>query len=170
MRKDVINTKDLEQHHLDSLDAYIDTLDKSRKEESLIPTLYKAQNLFGYLPHNLQWYIAQKLNLPSAHVNGVVSFYSFFSEKPLGKYTVSVCMGTACFVKGADKVLDRILKKTQTEPNEMSEDGKFTVKDVRCIGACGLAPVVTVNEKVYGNISAQQMEEIISQYQEEDND
>ncbi len=164
MKETVTDIKDLDKELLGKLDEHIATLDLTRKEESLIPTLYKAQELFGYLPHNLQWHIARQLDLPSAHVNGVVTFYSFFSEEPMGKYTISVCMGTACFVKGADKVLDKILKLTGTQPNEMSEDGLFTVKDVRCIGACGLAPVLTINEKVYGNVTPDDMDEIIESY------
>ncbi len=160
MKNKILDFSTLDQSLLKKLDAYIDALEGDRQEQ-LIHVLHHAQKLFTYLPHNLQLYIAHALDLSGAHVNGVVTFYSFFNEEPVGKYTVSVCMGTACFVKGADKVLDRILKLTNTKKNVMSEDGLFTVKDVRCIGACGLAPVVTVNEKVYGNLKVKDVDAII---------
>ena len=168
MKNSILDVSNLERDLLSELDAFIDGLE-DHKEEELIHVLHKAQQLFGYLPHNLQRHIAMKLDLSSAKVNGVVTFYSFFSEEPTGKYTISVCMGTACFVKGADKVLDKILKMTNTKKNVISEDGLYTVKDVRCIGACGLAPVVTVNEKVYGNIGVQDVERILEAYRGDGN-
>lgn len=168
MKNSILDVSNLDQNLLKQLDAFIDTLE-DRKEEELIHVLHKAQQLFGYLPHNLQRHIAMKLDLSSAKVNGVVTFYSFFSEEPTGKYTISICMGTACFVKGADKVLDKILKLTNTKKNVISEDGLYTVKDVRCIGACGLAPVVTVNDKVYGNVEVNDVEKILAAYRGEDN-
>jgi len=170
MKKEILDMSQFEKVDLKTLNDFIKTYEGLNNKESLIPVLYKAQKIFGYLPYNLQRHIALKLDLPSAHVNGVVSFYSYFSEKPVGKNVVSVCMGTACFVKGADKVLDKALKTTNTERNEMSEDGNFTVKDVRCIGACGLAPVVTVNDKVYGKISEKEINDIIEKYMEENDD
>jgi len=146
MRNKILDTSTLDKELLKQLDAYIDSLEGD-KQEHLIHVLHKAQDLFSYLPQNLQLYIARKLDLSGARVNGVVTFYSYFNEKPVGKYIISVCMGTACFVKGADKVLERVLELTGTDKNEMSKDGLFTVKDVRCIGACGLAPVMTVNDE-----------------------
>jgi len=163
MIRKILDMSTLDQDKLKSLDAYIESLEGD-KQEHLIHILHKAQNLFGYLPQNLQLYIARALDLPAAKVNGVVTFYSFFNEKPVGKYTVSVCMGTACFVKGADKVLDRVLEFTGTKKGEMSKDGLFTVKDVRCIGACGLAPVLTVNEKVYGKVTPKDVDKILRHY------
>ena len=163
MKNKISSIDTLDQDNIQALDLYIDTM-QGDKEEQLIHVLHKAQSLFGYLPHNLQLHIARKLGLSGARVNGVVTFYSFFTEEPQGKYTVSVCMGTACFVKGADKVLDRILALTKTEIGKMSDDGLFTVKDVRCIGACGLAPVVTVNDKVYGNVKVKEVDDILRKY------
>jgi len=168
MKNSILDVSNLDQDLLKQLDAFIDNLE-GHKEEELIHVLHKAQQLFGHLPHNLQRHIAMKLDLSSAKVNGVVTFYSFFSEEPTGKYTISICMGTACFVKGADKVLDKILKLTNTKKNVISEDGLYTVKDVRCIGACGLAPVVTVNDKVYGNVEVNDVEKILAAYRGEDN-
>ncbi len=163
MRKEILDTSTLDSDGLKKIDAYIDNL-SGNKEEQLIHVLHHAQQIFGYLPKNLQWYIAKQLDMPSAKVNGVVTFYSLFSEEPRGKYTVSVCMGTACFVKGAEKVLDRILELTDSQKGKMSDDGLFTVQDVRCIGACGLAPVVTINEKVYGNVKINEVDDIIRRY------
>ncbi len=166
-KQDVLDTSNLDEQKLAELDHRIESIE-GNVEEALIDILHQAQNLFGYLPYNLQRYVAKKLGLPSAKVNGVVTFYSLFSERPRGKYTVSVCMGTACFVKGADKVLNRILGLTGTEKNVMSEDGLFTVQDVRCIGACGLAPVVTINDKVYGNVKPSDVDDIIRRYKKGD--
>ncbi len=170
MKKAVLDMSQFDQNKLNELDAFIEQYEGENKKESLIPVLYQAQKIFGYLPHNLQRHIALKLALPSAHVNGVVTFYSYFSEKPVGKNTLSVCMGTACFVKGADKLLDKALGITQSKRNEITEDGQFTIKDVRCIGACGLAPVVTVNDKVYGKVSEKEIDDIIAKHQEETHD
>ncbi|MFP4286616.1 MAG: NAD(P)H-dependent oxidoreductase subunit E [Candidatus Izemoplasmataceae bacterium] len=166
MNNNILDISTLDQDLLKGVDAYIESLEDN-KQEQLIHVLHHAQQLFGYLPQNLQLYIARKLNLSAAKVNGVVTFYSFFNEEPTGKYTISVCMGTACFVKGSDKVLNRILELTKTEKNKISEDGLFTVKDVRCIGACGLAPVVTVNDKVYGKVNVKDVDSLIRKYKGE---
>jgi len=169
MIRKILDMSTLDKTLLNELDDYILSLE-GKKEEHLIHVLHKAQSLFGYLPQNLQLYIARKLDLPAARVNGVVTFYSFFNEKPVGKYTISVCMGTACFVKGADKVLDRVMEVTGTKKGEMSKDGLFTIKDVRCIGACGLAPVLTINDKVYGKVKPKDVDDIIRHYRSIQND
>lgn len=163
-KKDIIDVSTLDSTLLEALNTYMSSLDYKMPKEALIPSLYKAQALFGYLPQNLQWYVGKKLGLSSAHVNGVVTFYSFFSEEPLGKHTLSVCMGTACFVKGAEKILNKAVELTGAQPGKMSEDGLFSIKDVRCIGACGLAPVMTIDDKVYGKVTESKLEEIIATY------
>lgn len=163
MIRKILDTSTLDKKKLKQLDDYIHSLE-GEKDEHLIHILHKAQELFRYLPKNLQLYIARALDMPAIKVNGVVSFYTFFNEEPVGKYVVSVCMGTACFVKGADKVLDRVLKTLNIEKGQMTEDGLFTVKDVRCIGACGLAPILTVNDKVYGKVTPKDVEGIIHHY------
>ena len=163
MKNQILDMSSLDRGLLDQLDEYVAGL-KGDNKENLIHVLHRAQALFGHLPQNLQLYVARMLNLSGAKVNGVVTFYSFFNEEPTGKYVVSVCMGTACFVKGADKVLQKILELIGTEKNEMSADGLFTVKDVRCIGACGLAPVVTINDKVYGKVQVGDVESLINRY------
>ncbi|MFA7075258.1 MAG: NAD(P)H-dependent oxidoreductase subunit E [Candidatus Izemoplasmatales bacterium] len=169
MRESILDTSTLDKELLKKLDDFIDSLE-GKKQEHLILVLHKAQDLFSYLPQNLQLYIARKLDLSAARVNGVVTFYSYFNELPVGKYIISVCMGTACFVKGADKVLQRVLELTGTNKNEISADGLFTVKDVRCIGACGLAPVMTVNDKVYGKVKPSDVDDIIRHYRSIENE
>lgn len=160
-----LNINELDQAKLAELDAYIASIPDP--SGSLINVLHRAQTLFGYIPHNLQLYVSRKLDLPAARVNGVVSFYSYFSEKETGKHVVSVCMGTACYVKGAEAVLHKCLNTLGVEKNEITEDGLFTIRDVRCIGACGLAPVLTVGEKVYGHVTEAMVNDIINEYRGE---
>ena len=157
------SVKDLSNDLFDELKGYIDGLED--KQGSLINILHKAQELFGFLPREVQLFIARELKIPAAQVFGVVSFYSYFTTKPTGKHTISVCMGTACFVKGADKVIAKFQEKLGIGVGETSEDGNFTLRDVRCVGACGLAPVVLVDEKVYGNVTENDVERIISEYE-----
>lgn len=164
-----LDLNDLPQDKLQELDAYIDSLED--KKGSLIHVLHRAQNLFGYLPMEVQLYIARKLDVPGAKVFGVVSFYSYFTTEPRGKHTISVCMGTACFVKGSEDVLKKFMNELGIEKNGgMSEDKIFTVRDVRCIGACGLAPVVMVGEKVYGHVKKDDVKTIIDEYRKESDD
>ena len=157
-----LNVEELDNGLLVELDKYIET--KEDPKGSLINILHKAQNLFGYLPHNLQLYISRQVGVDAAKVNGVVSFYSYFTESKTGKNVISVCMGTACYVKGAEKVLNKILKSLDVEKGEVTEDELFTVRDVRCIGACGLAPVLTVGEKVYGHVTEDMVSGILDEY------
>lgn len=160
-----LNISELDTVLLKQLDTYVETLEDPKG--SLINVLHRAQTLFGYIPHNLQLYISRKLGLNAARVNGVVSFYSYFSEIENGKNVVSVCMGTACYVKGSEAVLKKCLEELKVGKNEMTEDGLFTVRDVRCIGACGLAPVLTVGEKVYGHVSEDMVRGILDKYRGE---
>lgn len=130
----------------------------------LIRVLQKGQDIFGCLPITVQTYISNKLDIPISTVNGVVSFYSLFSQEPRGKYIVSVCLGTACYVKGAQEVLNAIKDELQVKEDETTMDGLFTVQSTRCIGACGLAPVVTVNDEVYGLVSPDDIPGIMHKY------
>mgnify|MGYP002640123004 CR=1 FL=1 len=162
MSKINLDMSELDKDLLKELDMYIeDTVDPVG---SLINVLHKAQHLFGYLPFNLQLYISRKVGVDAAKVNGVVSFYSYFTEKKTGKNVISLCMGTACYVKGAEKVLHKILKELDCGKNEVTKDELFTVRDVRCIGACGLAPILTVGEKVYGHVKVDMVEDILKEY------
>lgn len=130
----------------------------------LINVLHKTQGTFGYLPAEVQEVIARELNVSLAHVYGVVTFYSFFTMIPKGEHPISICMGTACYVRGAEKVLDEFKKELGIKVGETSADGKFSLNCLRCVGACGLAPVVLVGEKVYGRLAPDQVKEIIAEY------
>jgi len=130
----------------------------------LINVLHKAQHIFGYLPAEVQEVIAKELKTSVAHVYGVVSFYSFFTMVPKGEYPISICMGTACHVRGAEKVLDEFKRILHVKVGETTTDGKFSLSCLRCVGACGLAPVVFVGEKVYGRVAPDGVKEIIEEY------
>ena len=130
----------------------------------LINALHAAQGIFGYLPAEVQELIAQEMNVSVAHVYGVVTFYSFFTMLPKGENPISICMGTACYVRGAEKVLEEFRMKLGIKVGETTADGKFSLNSLRCVGACGLAPVVTVGEKVYGRVSVDDVKKIINEY------
>lgn len=142
------------------LDEFIERIEGEKKNE-LIAVLHKAQHIFGYLPKEIQLYIARKLSIPAAKVHGVVTFYSYFTETPKGKYVISVCLGTACFVKGAGEILAELESKLKIKAQQTTEDGKFTIDALRCIGACGLAPVIIVDGKVHGRLTKENIDEII---------
>jgi NADH-quinone oxidoreductase subunit E len=133
-------------------------------ETSLIAVLHKAQTIFGYLPRNVQIYVAEQLNVPVAKVYGVITFYSFFTDTPRGEYVIQVCLGTACFVLGADKVMEEFEKEIGIKSGETTEDMRFTLSGVRCVGACGLAPVVIINEKVFGHVKPEDVKDIVKSY------
>lgn len=153
---------ELSQEKFNELGNYIDSLSSIKGE--LIRVLHKAQGIFGYLPKEVQYYIAQKLGIPTSKVYGVVTFYSYFSMNPKGEHTVSVCMGTACYVRGAEPVLDEFKKELGINCNETTADGKFSLNALRCVGACGLAPVVLVGDKVYGRVTKEMVKDIIADY------
>lgn len=136
------------------------------QEGELINVLHQVQSKLGYLPAEVQEVIAKELNMSVAKVYGVVTFYSFFTMLPQGEHPISICMGTACYVRGAEQVLSEFKRQLHIEVGETSPDGKFSLSSLRCVGACGLAPVVTVGEKVYGRVSPQQVGKIIAEYQE----
>ena len=151
------NKKLFEQLH-----TLIDSLET--KDGSLIQVLHHAQGIFGYLPKEVQLYISEKLNIAPSKVYGVVSFYSYFTTEPRGKYKISVCLGTVCFVKGSDKVMAEFEKQLGIKAGETTEDLKFTLEGLRCVGACGLAPVVVVNGKVYGQATTDDVSKILDNY------
>lgn len=127
----------------------------------LINILHETQNTFGYLPQDVQALVAKTLGIPATRVNGVVSFYAFFTEKPKGKHPISVCLGTACYVRGAEKVLDEVKNVLGIEVGETTPDGVFSLDCLRCVGACGLAPVMTIDGKVYGNVDPKNVKSIL---------
>ncbi len=130
----------------------------------LIHVLHKAQSIFGYLPAEVQEIVARELKIPVAKVYGVVTFYSFFSMIPKGQNPISICMGTACYVRGAEKVLEEFKRKLAVEVGETTKDGRFSLNCLRCVGACGLAPVVMVGDKTYGRVSPDGVQEILAEY------
>jgi len=136
------------------------------KAGELINVLHKTQEAFGYLPAEVQQVIARELNVSEAKVYGVVTFYAFFTMKPKGKYKISVCTGTACYVRGVEKVIDELKEELGIEVGEVTPDGKFSLDCLRCVGACGLAPVMLINDKVYGRIDPKEVIGILDSYQD----
>jgi len=134
---------------------------------ALIPVLQKAQDIYGYLPIEVQRIVADGLSVPLQEVYGVATFYSFFSLQPKGKYKISVCLGTACYVKGSGDIHQRLLDRLGIEDGGCTPDGKFSVEACRCIGACGLAPVLTVNDDVYGRLTVDDVDGILAKYKED---
>ncbi|HNT41665.1 MAG: NADH-quinone oxidoreductase subunit NuoE [Bacteroidales bacterium] len=132
----------------------------------LINVLHQTQGTFGYLPAEVQEVVAAELNIPVAKVYGVVTFYSFFTMIPKGKHPISVCTGTACYVRGAEKVLDEMKRILNVKVGETTPDGKFSLNCLRCVGACGLAPVVLIGEKVYGRVSPDGVKDILKEYED----
>jgi NADH-quinone oxidoreductase subunit E/NADP-reducing hydrogenase subunit HndA len=155
---------ELKQSQLDKIKAICK--DFRNDEGELINVLHKTQEEFGYLPAEVQEVIAAELNIPVAKVYGVVTFYSFFNMLPKGKYPISICTGTACYVRGAEKVLDEFKRSLNIHVGETTADGKFSLSCLRCVGACGLAPVVTIGEKVYGRVSPEGVKEILAEYED----
>ena len=144
------------------LDQVIDLY--REKEGNLIQILHIAQELYGFLSLELQQHIAQALNKPLSEVSGVVTFYSFFSTKPRGEHTIRVCLGTACYVRGGKKIVDALQKTLHVDIGETTEDGKFTFEVARCIGACGLAPAMMIDDVVYKQVNINKLDAILSRY------
>lgn len=156
----------LDREKLEELNQFIvENPDPVDPQGSLIAVLHKAQDLFGYLPKEVMDHVAEKLKVPTSDIYGVATFYSYFTLTPRGKYPVSVCMGTACYVKGSAAILGTIEKQLRIKTGETTEDGLFSLVECRCIGACGLAPVMTIGSDVYGRLTADQVPEILEKYQ-----
>lgn len=134
------------------------------REGSLIQILHMAQGIYGYLPLELQRFIAEKLNKPLSEVSGVVTFYSFFSTEPRGENTIRVCLGTACYVRGGKKIIEKLREILGVEVGGTTADGRFSLEVMRCIGACGLAPAMTINDKVYKQVNPDKLRNILEQY------
>jgi NADP-reducing hydrogenase subunit HndA len=133
--------------------------------QELINVLHKTQEHFGYLPAEVQEVISTELDVPVAKIFGVVTFYSFFTMTPKGKHPISICMGTACYVRGAEKVLDEFRKELGLQVGQTTTDGKFSLSSLRCVGACGLAPVVLVGDKTYGRVAPDDVKNILKEYE-----
>ena len=132
-------------------------------KENLIPILNDVQEKYGYIPKLAQLEISNYLKLPMAEIFGVITFYSRFTLEPKGKYNISVCLGTACFVKGSQSILDRLKDRLKIEEGKTTEDGKFSIDTTRCVGACGIAPVFTVNDEVYGHATVKKLDEVLNE-------
>ena len=153
---------ELRQDQVDKIHSICDSF--GNQEGELINVLHKCQETFGYLPAEVQEIISEKMKMPAAKVYGVVTFYSFFTMIPKGKHPISICTGTACYVRGAETVLSEFKKQLDIEVGETSEDGKFSLSCLRCVGACGLAPVVQVGDKTYGRVAPDDVKGIIEEY------
>lgn len=129
----------------------------------LIPVLHQAQKILGYLPRSVQEYVACRLDIPISEINSIVTFYSLFSEKPKGKYCIGVCKGTACYVKNSGKILEKLEELLGIEAGDTTDDGKYSIEVLRCLGACGLGPVMTINDKVYTRVRPDKIKEILSE-------
>ena len=135
------------------------------KEGSLIQVLHLAQEIYGHVPIDLQTFIANEMDIPVSEVSGVVTFYSFFSTKPRGKHTIRVCMGTACYVRGGKKIVESLKDKLNVEIGDTTEDGRFTFEVARCIGACGLAPAMMIDDQVYKQVNVNRLGKILAKYE-----
>jgi NADH-quinone oxidoreductase subunit E/NADP-reducing hydrogenase subunit HndA len=134
------------------------------KPGEVINVLHKVQGEYGYLPAEIQELVAKELGIPVSRVYGIVSFYSFFTMTPKGEHPISVCLGTACYVRGAEKVLDELKRQLGIGVGEVTPDGKFSLTCLRCVGACGLAPVIEVGEKVYGRMTPDRVKDVLAEY------
>ena len=135
------------------------------QQGALMPVLQQAQEIYGYLPIEVQKMISDEMGIPMEKIYGVVTFYAQFSLYPKGKYNISVCLGTACYVKGSGDIYDKLQEVLQIGGGECTADGKFSLEACRCIGACGLAPVLTVNEDVYGRLTVDDVKDILAKYE-----
>ena len=152
-------TKEQEAKLMEAIARHKDT------KGALIPVLHEAQNIYGYLPIEVQSIISKNLDVPMAEIYGVVTFYTQFTTEPKGKYHIGVCLGTACYVKGSGDIFNKIKEKLGlTGDSTCTADGKFSIEATRCIGACGLAPVLTVNDEVYGKLTVDDVDRILSKY------
>ena len=134
------------------------------KDGSLIQVLHLAQEIYGHLPLELQEHISEKMEIPLSEISGVVSFYSFFSTAPRGEHTIRVCLGTACYVRGGKKIVEHIRERLGVELGGTTPDGKFTFEIARCIGSCGLAPAMMIDDTVYKQVNVNSLEKILSKY------
>ena len=158
----IMETMELSQCQTDKLHDICEQYQNDPGE--LISILHATQGAFGYLPPEVQEVIAERLYIPVSRVYGVVTFYSFFTMTPTGKYPISVCLGTACYVRGAEKVLEELQRQLDIKTGETTLDGLFSLNSLRCVGACGLAPVISIAGKVYARVSPEKIKKILSEY------
>ncbi len=145
------------------LDDFISTQPKER--DALIPVLHKAQELFGFLPLEVQEHVSEAMDIPVSQILGVVTFYHYFTMQPRGRHTINICMGTACYVRGAKKVVEALEDKLKVKLGETTPDRRFSLTSQRCFGACGLAPVIMINDDVHGRITPKKIANILKNYE-----
>ncbi|HPY77975.1 MAG TPA: NADH-quinone oxidoreductase subunit NuoE [Anaerohalosphaeraceae bacterium] len=156
---------EVQTQKLQALRSYMQEIkDRENPESYLIGILHKVQDVYGYLPREMMDEVAQTLLIPTAHIWGVATFYHYFNLEPIGQHVISVCMGTACYVKGAAAVLETLKKELGVEVGQTTEDKLFTLQEARCLGACGIAPVIMIDEKIYGELDRKKTIDIINQY------
>ncbi len=142
-----------------------EVIEKKRNVEgALIPVLHEVQNTYGYIPETIQKLISKEMGIPMSEIYGVATFYTGFTLEPKGKYRVSVCLGTACYVKGSALILDKVKQKLGIDVGQITEDGKFSLDATRCLGTCGLAPVMVINDEVHGNLKPEDVNAILDKY------
>jgi len=147
----------------------LDVIERLKDEPGcLMPIMQQAQDIYGYLPKEVLVIISDRLNMPLEKIYGVATFYSQFNLYPKGKYAISVCLGTACYVKGAGDIYDALMKRYGIKGGECTPDGKFSLEACRCVGACGLAPVMMVNEEVYGRLTVDDLSDVLAKYENEE--
>jgi len=163
MNEVIEKTEELtDQEKFDELRAFIK--ENKDKKGYLIPNLYKAQSLFGYLPPEVQKVVAEEMDISISEVVGVVTFYSYFKTQPVGRHTITICMGTACYVRGAKKILEALQDKLGINMGDTTEDLRFTLGEQRCFGSCGMAPVIMIDGDVHGRLTPSKLDAIIEQY------
>lgn len=154
-----------EDKKLTELREYIDSVkNKEHSDSYLIAVLHKAQELYGYLSRQTMDEVSARMKIPAAHIWGVATFYHYFNLTPPGKFVISVCLGTACYVKGANQVLEAIKKDLGIDVGEVTEDGLFSLQPARCLGACGLAPVVMIGDKIHGDLDGKKAVKLLDEY------
>lgn len=160
-----MTTIDLKDEKMTELKAFMEEAKGTyRPESQLIAILHRAQKLYGYLDKDVMTEIASTMQIPTAHIWGVATFYHYFNLKPMGKHTISICLGTACYVKGAGEILDALKEELKVDIGGTTEDKLFTLQEARCLGACGLAPVIMIDEKIYGELTPKKTVEILNSY------
>lgn len=161
------NKMQTEDKKMNELKKYMEPLRNApRAESNLIAILHKVQELYGYLSREAMDEVAVTMNIPTAHIWGVATFYHFFKLKPPGKHIISVCLGTACYIKGAGDILEQLKKELNTEIGGVSPDGLFSLEEARCLGACGLAPLIMIDGKIYGSLTSKKVTAILKEYRE----
>lgn len=169
MKENIENNKNICNCNCNKKDEFIEDLFNEYLpiKDNLIQMLNEVQEHYGYIPEKAQRDLSEFLNVPMAEIYGVITFYSRFTLKPKGKYNISVCLGTACYVKGSQRIMDRLKERLKIEPGETTKDGLFSIEETRCVGACGLAPVFTVNGEVYGKATVKKLDEVLDNLEQQ---